>query len=151
MLNNLPKFGYLGWETLNDSYFALHRDIPEEYINFNYKVNGGIYVETGSIAYQDEPHSGVALNRIPDDVTRIEQCGLYYALEIPTTCEYINLDCLSKCEYLFVRGNEVNENLKSMLEENSLNIHILCQDEYLDVYGMLTPSAPHFQQVENNE
>lgn len=151
LLNNLPKFGYLGWETLNDSYFALHRDIPEGYFNFAYEVNDGVYIETGSIAYQDEPYSGVALNRIPDDVTRIEQCGFYYALEIPATCEYINLDCLSKCEYLFVRGNEVNENLKSMLEESSLNIHILCQDEYLDVYGMLTPSAPHSQQVENNE
>lgn len=151
LLKNLPKFGYLGWETLYDSYFVLHRNIPEGYGWQEYKVDKGIYVETSPIAYKDEPYSGVALNRIPDDVTRIEQCGLYYALEVPTTCEYITPECLSKCEYIFVRGNEINEKLKSMLEENNLNIQILCQDEYLDVYGMLTPSAPHFQQVENNE
>ena len=148
LLNYLPEYGYLGWRTLNDSYFVLHRDIPEGYRDYLYNVNDGIYVEEGSLAYTDEPYSGVALNRIPDDVTRIEKCGLYYALEVPTTCEYITPDCLSKCEYIFVRGDKVNENLASLLSGNNLNIQILCQDEYLDVYGMLMPSTPHNQQVE---
>ncbi len=136
------KEGYLSSSNIANMFMRIHYDYPcFGSPRYTFEIEEGV-LKGGDF------DGNLLVGSLPEGIASIEALSskplpaFLYALEIPGTCESISPDVLKKIkEYLFVRGTERLEGLEAQVAEANPDLKILYADEYMDLYGILVPSA----------